>query len=154
MAWSDGQTADDGKGNPKARSTPMVKLQIRSQSRMRGDYLFYEEKLEATQEERDLKAARRYGYFCSFFCFWSSYLEHLKRTTYSRPTLRPSTDQSAPRSAVEAKWPYETNVLNASVPAWCQHTSEMAHRCLFLGMVDPHVTTFPSHPLYHLSPGK
>ncbi|KAF8466805.1 hypothetical protein DFH94DRAFT_817846 [Russula ochroleuca] len=31
----------------------------RSQSRMRGDYLFYEEKLEATQEERDLKAARR-----------------------------------------------------------------------------------------------
>jgi hypothetical protein len=27
---------------------------------MRGDYLFYEEKLEATQEERDLKAARRY----------------------------------------------------------------------------------------------
>jgi len=31
----------------------------RSQSRMRGDYLFYEEKLEATQEERDVKAARR-----------------------------------------------------------------------------------------------
>jgi len=30
-----------------------------SQSRMRGDYLFYEEKLEATQEERDVKAARR-----------------------------------------------------------------------------------------------
>lgn len=30
-----------------------------SQSRMRGDYLFYEEKLEATQEERDIKAARR-----------------------------------------------------------------------------------------------
>lgn len=27
---------------------------------MRGDYLFYEEKLEATQEERDIKAARRY----------------------------------------------------------------------------------------------
>ncbi|KAI0049058.1 hypothetical protein FA95DRAFT_1604731 [Auriscalpium vulgare] len=30
-----------------------------SQSRMRGDYLFYEEKQETTQEERDLKAARR-----------------------------------------------------------------------------------------------
>ncbi|KAI0270449.1 Gti1/Pac2 family-domain-containing protein [Gloeopeniophorella convolvens] len=30
-----------------------------SQSRMRGDYLFYEEKLETTQEERDMKAARR-----------------------------------------------------------------------------------------------
>ena len=34
---------------------------------MRGDYLFYEEKLEATQEERDLKAARRYVYFLSLF---------------------------------------------------------------------------------------
>jgi hypothetical protein len=33
---------------------------IRSQSRMRGDYLFYEEKVETTQEERDAKAARRY----------------------------------------------------------------------------------------------
>ena len=30
---------------------------------MRGDYLFYEEKLEATQEERDLKAARRWVAF-------------------------------------------------------------------------------------------
>ncbi|KAF9462804.1 Gti1/Pac2 family-domain-containing protein [Collybia nuda] len=30
-----------------------------SQSRMRGDYLFYEEKVETTQEERDAKAARR-----------------------------------------------------------------------------------------------
>ncbi|KAF8639292.1 hypothetical protein AX17_001603 [Amanita inopinata Kibby_2008] len=30
-----------------------------SQSRMRGDYLFYEEKIETTQEERDVKAARR-----------------------------------------------------------------------------------------------
>lgn len=30
-----------------------------SQSRMRGDHLFYEEKIEITQEERDAKAARR-----------------------------------------------------------------------------------------------
>ncbi|KAG7086080.1 hypothetical protein E1B28_003597 [Marasmius oreades] len=30
-----------------------------SQSRMRGDYLFYEEKVETTQEEKDAKAARR-----------------------------------------------------------------------------------------------
>ncbi|KAI0338660.1 hypothetical protein BDW22DRAFT_1432454 [Trametopsis cervina] len=30
-----------------------------SQSRMRGDYLFYEEKMEITPEERDAKAARR-----------------------------------------------------------------------------------------------
>lgn len=27
---------------------------------MRGDYLFYEEKIEITPEERDAKAARRY----------------------------------------------------------------------------------------------
>lgn len=27
---------------------------------MRGDYLFYEEKIETTQEERDAKAARRF----------------------------------------------------------------------------------------------
>jgi len=26
---------------------------------MRGDYLFYEEKVETTKEERDVKAARR-----------------------------------------------------------------------------------------------
>ncbi|KII83771.1 hypothetical protein PLICRDRAFT_58224 [Plicaturopsis crispa FD-325 SS-3] len=30
-----------------------------SQSRMRGDYLFYEEKVETTQDEKDAKAARR-----------------------------------------------------------------------------------------------
>ena len=28
---------------------------------MRGDYLFYEEKIEITPEERDAKAARRYA---------------------------------------------------------------------------------------------
>ena len=37
----------------------LANLQCRSQSRMRGDYLFYEEKIETTQEERDAKAARR-----------------------------------------------------------------------------------------------
>ena len=31
----------------------------RSQSRMRGDYLYYEEKIEITPEEKDAKAARR-----------------------------------------------------------------------------------------------
>lgn len=31
----------------------------RSQSRMRGDYLFYEEKIETTPEEKEAKAARR-----------------------------------------------------------------------------------------------
>lgn len=34
-------------------------LNPRSQSRMRGDYLFYEEKVQTTQDERDSKAARR-----------------------------------------------------------------------------------------------
>jgi hypothetical protein len=33
---------------------------VRSQSRMRGDYLFYEEKIEITQAEKDEKAARRF----------------------------------------------------------------------------------------------
>jgi Gti1/Pac2 family transcription factor len=28
---------------------------------MRGDYLFYEEKIETTQDERDAKAARRWA---------------------------------------------------------------------------------------------
>jgi len=31
----------------------------RSQSRMRGDFLWYEEQIEMSQEERDAKAARR-----------------------------------------------------------------------------------------------
>lgn len=31
----------------------------RSQSRMKGDFLFYEEKIETTEEERMAKAARR-----------------------------------------------------------------------------------------------
>jgi hypothetical protein len=42
---------------------PLITMLIhwsRSQSRMRGDYLFYEEKVETTQEEREVKAARRY----------------------------------------------------------------------------------------------
>lgn len=40
-------------------------LHFRSQSRMRGDYLFYEEKVETTQEERDAKAARRSDFSAS-----------------------------------------------------------------------------------------
>lgn len=38
----------------------LCKSITRSQSRMRGDYLFYEEKMETTQEEKDAKAALRY----------------------------------------------------------------------------------------------
>ena len=33
----------------------------RSQSRMRGDFLWYEEQIEMSQEERDAKAARRWA---------------------------------------------------------------------------------------------
>jgi hypothetical protein len=55
---------DDGKSSlaydgGSAVGTDLSYPNSRSQSRMRGDYLFYEEKLEATQEERDVKAARR-----------------------------------------------------------------------------------------------
>lgn len=58
--WTDGRrwkvTLAHGRGSA-VRLT--FSIYSRSQSRMRGDYLFYEEKLEATQEERDIKAARR-----------------------------------------------------------------------------------------------
>lgn len=40
----------------------LCRMITRSQSRMRGDYLFYEEKIETTQEEKDAKAALRYLY--------------------------------------------------------------------------------------------
>ena len=40
---------------------------------MRGDYLFYEEKIEMTQEERDAKAARRFV----FWSHWRINAEHL-----------------------------------------------------------------------------
>ena len=39
--------------------TYVAEMYCRSQSRMRGDYLFYEEKIEITPEEKDAKAARR-----------------------------------------------------------------------------------------------
>ena len=42
-----------------SRVVAFINICIRSQSRMRGDYLFYEEKIETTQDERDAKAARR-----------------------------------------------------------------------------------------------
>lgn len=39
----------------------------RSQSRMRGDFLWYEEQIEMSQEERDAKAARRcVGHRCRY----------------------------------------------------------------------------------------
>lgn len=38
---------------------PLQNCFSRSQSRMRGDFLWYEEQIEMSQEERDAKAARR-----------------------------------------------------------------------------------------------
>lgn len=57
-----GQTESDGVYRNTVLSTqisPLLTQTSRSQSRMRGDYLFYEEKVETTKEERDVKAARR-----------------------------------------------------------------------------------------------
>ena len=38
----------------------------RSQSRMKGEYLFYEEKVETTEEEKQAKAARRFVFRLPF----------------------------------------------------------------------------------------
>jgi len=56
LRWTDGR-----RWSSSANVTFPILLTIerRSQSRMRGDHLFYEEKIEITQEERDAKAARR-----------------------------------------------------------------------------------------------
>jgi len=45
------------------RSQISYRPRHRSQSRMKGDFLFYEEKIETTQEEREAKAARRLKLF-------------------------------------------------------------------------------------------
>lgn len=50
----------DGLSSIAFPRTLLTKLPRRSQSRMRGDYLFYEEKIETTPEEKEAKAARRY----------------------------------------------------------------------------------------------
>ena len=55
LRWTDGRRWCAEFANITAQANQVA----RSQSRMRGDYLFYEEKIETTQEERDAKAARR-----------------------------------------------------------------------------------------------
>lgn len=71
-----GLTGEDG---PYIYLVPSLKFLCRevtrSQSRMRGDYLFYEEKMETTQEEKDAKAALRYQYLSStiqHYTYWRS----------------------------------------------------------------------------------
>lgn len=58
-ASSAGQTAEDGSHRCLLCEFYRNRVCSRSQSRMRGDYLFYEEKMETTQEEKDAKAALR-----------------------------------------------------------------------------------------------
>ncbi|KAG5220237.1 cAMP-independent regulatory protein [Salix suchowensis] len=60
-AYSGGLMVDDGRPLELGFSTEHSKAGpfTRSQSRMRGDYLYYEEKVETTQDEKDAKAARR-----------------------------------------------------------------------------------------------
>ena len=62
MGWNDGRTGDVGEYHPLFAASLFVTNLCplsRSQSRMRGDYLFYEEKIETTPEEKEAKAARR-----------------------------------------------------------------------------------------------
>jgi len=55
-----GQTGEDGSRQViSCMNFTVTFVCSRSQSRMRGDYLFYEEKMETTQEEKDAKAALR-----------------------------------------------------------------------------------------------
>ena len=64
-----GQMVEDGKSKFPHRIFIKRLILIalaRSQSRMRGDFLFYEEKIETTQEEREAKAARRLQLFFKF----------------------------------------------------------------------------------------
>jgi hypothetical protein len=80
----------------------------RSQSRMCREYLFYEKKLEVTQEERNIKAAR----WCVIpgallsdpFFWWYIYLECGAPLTH---THCPTSRQSPRLPIIEAKWPYE-----------------------------------------------
>lgn len=60
LRWTDGRRWCTLKFTSKFTHTNTLCFPYRSQSRMRGDYLFYEEKVETTQEEKDAKAARRY----------------------------------------------------------------------------------------------
>ena len=54
-----GLMVEDGGSNSHTPNSLILSALARSQSRMRGDFLFYEEKIETTQEEREAKAARR-----------------------------------------------------------------------------------------------
>lgn len=56
LRWTDGRRWSS---SINCSFSVVLTIKQRSQSRMRGDHLFYEEKIEITQEERDAKAARR-----------------------------------------------------------------------------------------------
>lgn len=73
----------------------------RSQSRMRGDYLFYEEKIETTPEEKEAKAARRYvaaSTWKSAFSRLTCIAERGGRSTLSQRPPLPFAARTGPRS--------------------------------------------------------
>ena len=68
----------------------------RSQSRMRGDFLWYEEQIEMSQDERDAKAARRCAaHSFAIQTFDTAFTELGKRST--RQSLPPSGDKIVPQ---------------------------------------------------------
>lgn len=68
--WCAGQRGGDGESLcvPRDKSANLVvcNLSPRSQSKMRGDCLFYEEKIETTEEEKRAKTVRRFVRFSKF----------------------------------------------------------------------------------------
>lgn len=74
VAWCDGLKGDDGRllFSSTSPGSVIIHLAQRSQSRMRGDYLFYEEKIETTHEEKQAKAARRFVWFCPLAYLFTS----------------------------------------------------------------------------------
>jgi len=59
VGYPGGQMVGDGMMFRLCYSMISEHCSSRSQSRMRGDFLWYEEQIEMSQEERDAKAARR-----------------------------------------------------------------------------------------------
>lgn len=57
-AWCDGRREDDGECGG-IQCSPTAEILSRSQSKMRGDCLFYEEKIGTTEAEKQAKAVRR-----------------------------------------------------------------------------------------------
>jgi hypothetical protein len=99
---------------------------FRSQSRMRGDFLWYEEQIEMSQEERDAKAARRCvscGRRDSGSLIRNSQGEEGSRpySSFSCPTTGPS-GQNRGFHQTNLQHPRSTHI----------RVSQVAHCCIFL----------------------